>query len=119
MIEFLDKDGTTQLVREIRTAVNGIVAGMAIVYSGTIGTSWAGSEPPYTQSVTVEGLLESDNPIVDIVPDNDYSVAGSQLDGWSEIYRMVPHDNYLVAFTHRPVTVPIPIKLICVRPFTE
>ena len=119
MIEFLDKNGTTQLVQEIRAAVNGITSGMAVVYTGAIGTSWTGSEPPYTQSVTINGLLESDNPIIDVVPDALYSDAVRQINAWSDIYRIVSHNNYLVVFAHRPTTVPIPIKLVCVRPVAE
>ena len=119
MIEFLDKDGSVQLVEEIRDATHALAASMVVMCTGTIGTTWAGDAPPYTQRVDVVGVLENDNPIVDIVPDSNYELAGPQLDAWGEIYRIVPHDNYLVAFAHVPTITSIPIKVLCVRPVSE
>lgn len=125
MPELLDRNGTVQLVNEIKAEVTGIAGSMAKIFKGEdikIGTSWmasSGNIPPYTQQVSVVGMLESDNPIIDIVPDNDYVTADRQLVAWAEIYRIDSRNDALVAYARAPTTEPIPIKIVCIRPVTQ
>lgn len=84
------------------------------VYTATIGQNWTGGSP-YVQTITVDGLLASDTPVIDIVPDNNYSTALSQTYAWAEIYKMVVSDNTLTVYAIHTTSVDIPIKILCVR----
>lgn len=100
------------------TYSNGILHFMSVPASGveTYEVSYHTSNPPYMQSVSVPGLLSSDTPVVDLVPDaNNYELAQSQLHEWAEIYKMVAADNVLNVYCHYPVSVALPLKILCVR----
>ena len=124
MPELLDRDGTVQLVTEIKAEVTGITGSMAKIFKGPdlkIGTTWAaasGDTAPYTQQVAVTGMLATDDPIIDMVPDNNYARAGLQIDAWQEIYRIDARDDAIIVYAHRPTMEPIPIKIVCIRPVT-
>jgi len=89
---------------------------VSTVYTATIGTTWVGDSAPYAQDVTISGLLSTDNPIVDIVPDSgSYATAQAQLDAWAEIFKMVASDNTLTVLAHSATSTAIPIQVMCVR----
>lgn len=84
-------------------------------YTATISTSWTGSEAPYTQTITVSGILASDTPIVDMVPDSTYSTAQAQEEAWSKIYRIVTADDTITVYAHEKTGVSVPIKMVVIR----
>ena len=53
------------------------------LFCATIPAEWAGSEPPYTQTVSVPGILESDSPHIAPVYDSDRDTALEQMESWS------------------------------------
>ena len=84
-------------------------------YTATISTSWTGSEAPYTQSITVSGILASDTPIIDIVPSSTYATAQAQEEAWSKIYRITTANNAITIYAHEKAEVEIPIKMVVIR----
>lgn len=86
------------------------------VYTATIGTSWSGSAAPYTQTVSVPGILSSDTPIVDI---NFSSIAYSNKEdvvtAWSSIYRITTSNNSITVYADEKTTTAVPIQLKVVR----
>ena len=50
-------------------------------YTATISTSWSGSGP-YTQNITVSGLLSTDNPIVGPVLSATLATRQAQQEAW-------------------------------------
>lgn len=86
------------------------------LYTTTITTSWTGDAAPYSQSITVNGLLASDTPIIDIAPSSTYADAQNQMDAWAEIYKFsVLADNTLTVYANSETTTAIPIQILCVR----
>lgn len=84
-------------------------------FTATIGTSWTGSSAPYTQSVTVSGLLASDKPIVDLVPSSTYATAEAQLEAWANIYRIVTAANKITVYATEKTTTSISIQMVVNR----
>lgn len=84
-------------------------------YPATISTSWTGSEAPYTQTITVSGILASDTPFVDMVPDSIYATAQAQEEAWSKIYRIVTTDDTITVYAHEKTSVSVPIKMVVIR----
>ena len=86
------------------------------VYTATIGTSWSGSAAPYTQTVSVPGILSSDTPIVDI---NFSSIAYSDKEdivtAWSSIYRITTSNNSITVYADETTATAVPIQLKVVR----
>lgn len=84
-------------------------------FSAQISTAWTGSAAPYTQVISVPGMLATDVPIVDAAPSATFATAEAQLEAWSSIYRMTANNNSLTAYATEPTATPVPIKILCVR----
>lgn len=87
-----------------------------VTYTATISTSWSGSSAPYIQTVTVNGILSTDNPIVDVVLSSTLETAKGQEKAWACVSRIVTSANTLTVYcnTKKPTTA-IPIQLKVVR----
>lgn len=86
-------------------------------FVATVGTSWAGNATiGYTQTVFVSGILETDNPIVDLVLGTDAAANRNMIQSWACIDRIVTSASAikLYAYTDKP-QVAMTIKLKVVR----
>lgn len=87
-------------------------------FKGILTSSGWSSSVPYTQSITVNGLIASDEPFVDI----DFSVVSSTedalyiLEHWGCVNRMtVSENNTLTAYCYEekpPCDIPIMLKVV-------
>ena len=105
---------------KIQNDLANIEAGSGLVtrqtYTGTLGTAWTGSAEPYTQTISVPGILASDMPhITPVYTDPNYSVTLAQIEGWSKIVSAFSGDG-VIAFYCRPdkpaVAIPIQIEVM-------
>ena len=86
------------------------------VYTATIGTSWSGSAAPYTQTVSVPGILSTDTPIVDInFSSITYSNKEAVVTAWSSIYRITTSNNSITVYADEKTETAVPIQLKVVR----
>ena len=86
----------------------GSLSGVRKDFTGTLSTSWSGSSAPYTQAVTVSGILSTDRPILDMVCSGTYTTDQSREEGWLNIYRAVTAANKITFYAHEKPTVSIP-----------
>ncbi len=86
-------------------------------YTATITTTWTeGASSVYFQTISVQGILSPDTPIIDVVLDSDPVAAQSQLDAWSYISRIsTSNDSITVYAVGAAPTTSIPIQILCVR----
>lgn len=97
-------------------ATKGYVDGKRLVLTTTIPASWTGSAEPYTQTISVPGILATDTPhIMPVYTDPNYSVTLAQIEGWSKIVSAFSGDG-AIAFYCRPdkpaVAIPIQIEVM-------
>lgn len=64
--------------------------------------SWSGDAAPYTQNVTVEGIFETDVPIVDISLGDIYEDVQKQLDSYAYIYKILTFNGYITVYATEP-----------------
>lgn len=105
---------------KIQKDLANIEAGSGLVtrqtYTATLGTAWTGSAEPYTQTISVPGILATDTPhIMPVYTDPNYSVTLAQIEGWSKIVSAFSGDG-TIAFYCRPdkpaVAIPIQIEVM-------
>lgn len=85
-------------------------------YTGTLpSASWTGEEAPYTKAVTVNGILETDNPIVDMVCTGIYETDEVMQEDWAKIYRVVTSANTLTFYAKEVPAADINFIARCVR----
>jgi len=86
-------------------------------YSGTLAAEgWAGSTAPFSQAVTISGVLSTDSPIIDLVPDDDdYATAVAEDTAWGNIYRAAATTNTITFYAKEKPTVALTFKARCIR----
>ena len=86
-----------------------------VIYTASITTTWSGSAAPYTQDITISGILAADTPLVDLTPSSTYATAQQQLADWGKIYRIVTAANKITVYATDKTTTALPIQLQVVR----
>lgn len=85
-------------------------------YTGELTVAgWTGSAAPYTQAVSVTGILAADDPIIDLVPNDTYSTAKDEDEDWAKIYRAVTASGSITFYAHEKPTVALDFKARCIR----
>ena len=85
-------------------------------YTVSVGTSWTGDAAPYTQTLTLNGIEASDNPIVDVVlSSDDYNTATSELEEFAKIYRITTQSGAITVYASDITNSAINIQLKCIK----
>ena len=71
-------------------------------------------DAPYTQTLTVSGLLETDRVLIDAVPPADVDDAEEVQTAFGYIYRMVVSDGEIEVYSRELTEVAIPIQILAV-----
>lgn len=87
-----------------------------ITKTETITTDWSGSDAPYTQSVTVSGILASDMPHIAPVYSTTNATAIAQKEAWACVSKAETSDGTITftCFEEKP-TIAIPIQIEVIR----
>lgn len=85
------------------------------VLTTTLDTAWQGSEAPYTKTQTVNGLLATDTPIVDVVMSGTFTIDKARQEAWAAVYRITTADNVITLYATEKPAVELPIQLKVVR----
>ena len=85
------------------------------VLTVNLDTTWSGTAPPYTKTVSVSGILATDTPIIDVVMSGTYSTDEARIEAWGYIYRAVTGNGTITFYATEKPTVDIPIQIKVVR----
>jgi len=100
----------------LQAVLNTLGEAVSVEYSGTLAADgWTGTEAPFTQAVTVTGVLATDSPIIDLVPSNVYATAVAEDAAWGSIYRAVASANAITFYAKEEPTVALTFKARCIR----
>ena len=97
------------------TAITQYVDSKTSIFNVTLDTSWSGSAAPYSKSVTVTGILETDTPIIDVVMSGTYETDKARQEAWAYIYRAVTSNNSITFYASEKPTVNLPVQIKVVR----
>lgn len=106
-------DATMHITAAERAAWNGKAT--AITYTATLTTANWSASAPYTQTVTVTGVLATDNPVISPVLSSTTATAIAQLEAWGYVGRVTTTANSIIAYCYdtKPTTaIPIQIKVV-------
>lgn len=110
-------DSTTEIMSQnaVTTELNNKAT--TSLYNATLSSSgWSSGDAPYTQTVSVQGILSTDTPIVDVVLSSTTSTALSQLEAWGYISKIdTSNDQITATCLESKPSIGINIQLIVVR----
>jgi len=100
----------------LQAVLNTLGEAVSVEYSGTLAADgWTGSAAPFTQAVTISGVLSTDSPIIDLVPSDVYATAVAEDTAWGNIYRAVATTNTITFYAKEEPTVALTFKARCIR----
>lgn len=88
---------------------------VSTTYAVTIDAEWSGSAAPYSKDVTVNGLLDSDTPIIDLVASSVFADAEAQIEAWGYVYKAVTTENTLTLYAIDKPSAALPVQIKVVR----
>lgn len=96
-------------------ATKGYVDGKRAAYTATLSTSWTGSGP-YTQTVTISGILATDMPHIMPAYSSNNATAIAQKEAWSKVSKAEAAADSITftCFEEKP-TAAIPIQIEVIR----
>lgn len=98
--------------------INELKLPSSTTYTVPVTATWTADSTNggYVQSVSVPGILESDNPIADIVLGEDISANDLYLDAWSLITRITTEDDNITLWANKNApTTSFTVQLKVVR----
>lgn len=78
-------------------------------------SDWTGSNAPYSKTIAVNGIFESDTPIVDLILPDDYGTAQDQLIEFNKVYKIDVVDSSITLYATEVPTAEVTMKLMCIR----
>ena len=80
-------------------------------FTSTISTTWVGSASPYSQVITVTGILPIDNPYVSLVLSGNQVTDGLMKEDWANVYSIVTSLNTITVYSYSITSVALPIVI--------
>jgi len=104
-------------IEEIKSELNSDLSAKATtaIYTATITTTWTGSAAPYTQDITLTGILATDTPVIDVLLSDTLATAQAQEKAWNYVSRIKTSANKISVICNKtkPTTeIPIQIKVV-------
>ena len=119
------KEGTTAVSHSAGDSVECVwtagthqeLADKPFSFTGTLTTSgWTGTSAPYTQTVTVNGILASaPPPVIDVELSATWSTALTEEEAWGLIKKITYADNSLTFYADAKPTVALNFKGVQVK----
>ena len=82
-----------------------------IIQATIPATGWVGDTAPYTQTITVEGISEDDNPVVDIILSDDIETMQAQLEDYGKILKITTGDGNITVYSSDLTTTDLTILI--------
>lgn len=90
-------------------------AAATVTYTATVTATWTASESYYYQTITVSGILATDNPIVDIKCGSDNAANVVYSENMGKVFRITTAANSITVWATEAISSAFPIQLKVVR----
>ena len=99
------------------SALKALGGAKTVTYTVSITNSWtAYSGGGYYKTVTVSGMLASDNPVADVVLSTDVAASKLQLEAWACVSHIVTDKGQITIYCFDTApTVTMSVQFLCVR----
>ena len=98
------------------TAAKLAAGSVSVSYNAELSAAdWQGSAAPYTQAVSLSGLLGSDTPLIDVMLSGTLATDKKRLEDYARLYRAVTANGTLTVYAMSKPTVALPLRILCIR----
>lgn len=90
-------------------------AAVTVTYTATVTTTWTASGEHFYQDIAMNGVLATDNPVVDIVPGSDNAANALYAEAICKVFRITTSANSIRVWAKESINTAFPIQLKVVR----
>ena len=90
-------------------------AARSLIYTATVTTSWVEEGGYYYQDIAVEGIQETDTPVVGIDPGEDNTANVAYSVAISNVFRITTSANSIRVWARAKPSIAFPIRIKAVR----
>lgn len=85
-------------------------------FTATIGQNWKEeTSGGFSQVVNIDGILDEDSPIIDVLLDDNTEISKSQIKAWSNVSRITTQKGLIKVYCYKnKPTIDIDIQVVCV-----
>jgi len=108
---------SAEQVTGLEQLINSLIDENTIELTATLpAADWSSSgSGGLEQTVEVPGILEIDNPVIDLTFSGEYLADTNQFYEWAKVYRITTQDNAIKAFAVEAPATDINIKILVIR----
>ena len=89
---------------------------VSVTYAAELDpANWEGTTAPFSQTVSVPGLLGSDTPLVDLSLSGTFSTDRKRLEDYAQLYRALTADGALTVYAAGRPTATLTLRILCIR----
>jgi hypothetical protein len=108
--------GSSNIAQGAVTSAKIANAAVSSLYTNTLtAAAWVGESAPYSQAVTINGILAEDVPLIDLAPSQVYATAVNEDEQWAQIYRAVASANTITFYAKDKPTIDLVFRARCIR----
>lgn len=114
------KDALEAWVLQQETVINQMIADLQAecfakteTHNATVGTTWTAKTGYVQQTVAVQGILATDNPVIDLVTTTD--AFKSQQEAWGNVFKVTTAANSITLYASEATETEISLQLKVVR----
>lgn len=86
-----------------------------LLFTATVTTNWTADGDFFYQDIAVEGILDTDRPVVDVLMGSDNMANVTYCETFCKIFRITTLDNSIRVWATEAIDVAFPIQLRVVR----
>lgn len=116
MIDEVLSEQLEEAYSEVNRIIDERLSNARHTYPATIGTNWVGESAPFTQEISVPGLLEDDVfPKIDMAASDDVQTAENETAAYGYFYRFEALDDILKVYSFEKTDAKIKVNIEVLR----
>lgn len=114
---WIDPEDDSTDISYSKEEIDALLSGKAstATYTATVTSTWTASDSYYYQDIVVDGILATDNPIVDINPGSDNAANITYSECICKVFRITTSANSIRVWATEAIASAFPIQLKVVR----
>lgn len=106
---------SADMINKLSKIITDRIKAIGYHLTARIGTQWEGTQAPFSQTVSVPGMLETDKPVYDVLLSDDYETSLKEEEAFGYMFDLIPQKDKVIIKSHEKTEVDVTIQLEVAR----
>lgn len=106
---------SADLISKLSQIITDRIEGIGYSFTARIGTQWEGSNAPYSQTISVPGILETDKPVYDVLLSDNYETSSQEEEAFGYMFDLITQKDKIIIKSHEKTIIDVTIQLEVAR----